>query len=250
MAPSNNAVLSNRGNVLLDTEDGVRGEQVFARLVRAEPRNPEFHRQLARSLTFQGKKSAAAVRLRQALTLKRDNVDPWLDLIGIEVDEHNIPEAEALVEKALAVLPDHPKLLEAKVIVMRRAQLLRRAEAFLMELTPRFEGQAWLHYQLGCTLADYDRERGNEHLRKALALDPAKNDHLMALIESLERTRIGDEGANIEEAYQLTLKALDRNLISPGYVKILFEVLVRACAFDAFDRVCGFATRAPGWSKT
>lgn len=250
LAPNNTAVLSNRGNVLLDTEDGVRGEQVFAKLVRTDPRNSEYHRQLARSLTFQGKRTAAAARLRQAIAVKRDNVDPWLDLIGLDVDDHNVPEAEALVEKALAVMPDHPKLLEAKVIIMRRAQQLRRAEALLMELAPRFQDQAWWHYQLGCTLADYDRDRGNEHLRKAFALEPSKNDHLMALIESLERTRSGDEGANIEEAYALTRKALERNLVSPGYMKILFEVLVRVCAFDDFDRVGDFATRGRGWAKT
>jgi protein O-GlcNAc transferase len=250
LAPNNAAVASNRGNVLLDMEDGVRGEQVFAKLVRADPRNPEHHRQLGRALGFQGKRSAAQARFRQALTLKRDNVEPWLDLIGLEIDDQNIPGADALIEKALAVLPEEPRLLEAKAVVMRRAHQLRRAEAFLLELLPRFGNQAWLQYQLGCTLADYDRERGNVHLRKAFELDPSKNDHLMALIESLERTRSGDEGANIEEAYQLTLQALERNLVSPGHMKILFEVLVRVAAFDDFDRVGDFATRGRGWAKS
>jgi predicted O-linked N-acetylglucosamine transferase (SPINDLY family) len=250
LAPNSAAVASNRGNVLLDMEDGVRGEQVFAKLVRADPRNPEFHRQLGRALVFQGKRAAAQARFRQALNLKRDNVDPWLDLIGIELEDQNIAEAEVLIERGLAVMPDQPKLLEAKVIVMRRAQQLRKAEAFLMELAPRFSEQAWLQYQLGCTLADYDRDRGNEHLRKAFALDPGKHDHLMALIESLERTRSGDEGANIEEAYQLTLQALQRNLVSPGFMKILFEVLVRVAAFDDFDKVGDFATRGRGWATS
>jgi predicted O-linked N-acetylglucosamine transferase (SPINDLY family) len=247
-APNNVAVLSNRGNVLLDVEDGVRAEQVFAKLARADPRNSEFHRQLGRALIFQGKKAAAAARFRQALTLKRDNVEPWLDLIGMELE--NPKTAQDLVEKALEALPDHPRLLEAKAISMRRAHQLRKAEAFLLEILPRFSDQAWLHYQLGCTVADYDRERANVHLRKAFELDPAKHEHLMALIESLERTRSGDEGANIEEAYQLTLQALERNLTNSGFVKILFEVLVRVAAFDDFDRVGDFATRGRSWAKT
>jgi predicted O-linked N-acetylglucosamine transferase (SPINDLY family) len=250
LAPNNAAVASNRGNVLLDTEDGVRAEAVFTRLVRADPRSSEFHRQLGKALLLQGKQSAAATRFRQALSVKRDNIDPWLDLIGLEIDQHNIPEAEALVEKALAALPDHPRLLEAKSIVMRRAHQLRRAEAFLLELMPRFGEAAWLHYQIGTTIADYDRERANEHLRKAYALEPDKLDHLMALIESLERTRSGDEGANIEEAYQLTLTALERGVSSPGPRKVLFEVLVRVCAFDDFDRTGDFATRGRAWAST
>jgi len=250
IAPNNTAVMSNRGNVLLDTEDGVRAEPLFAKLARAEPRNAEYQRQLGRALQFQGRRAAAAARFRQALNVKRDSVDPWLDLIGLELEEQNFAESEALIEKALAVLPDHPRLLEAKAIVMRRAQQLRRAEAFLLELVPRFGDQAWLQYQLGNTVADYDRDRGNEHLRKAYALEPGKIDHLMALIESLERTRSGDEGANIEEAYQLTLTALERGLTSPGHMKILFEVLVRVAAFDEFDRTGDFATRGRGWART
>ena len=250
LAPNNTGVLNNRGNVLLDLEDGVRGEAVFAKLARSDPRNADYQRQLGRALRFQGKRSAAMTRFRQAITLKRDYLDPWLDLIGIENEDHNLAEAEALIDRALAVFPDHPRLLEARAIIFRRAQQLRRAEAYLLELLPRFPDAGWLHYQLGCAVADYDRDRGNVHLRKAYELDPGKMDHLMALIESIERTRSGDEGANIEEAFQLTLEALDRKASGPGYSKILFEVLVRVCAFDDLDRVGDFATRGRAWATS
>jgi predicted O-linked N-acetylglucosamine transferase (SPINDLY family) len=250
LAPGNAAIASNRGNVLVDTGDGERAEAVFSKLVRADPRSAEFQRQLGRALQLQGKRSAAMARYRQAITVKRDAVDPWLDLIGMANDDHNIDEANALLDKALAIFPDNVRLIEARAIVMRRGQQLRKAEAFLLEQLPRFGEAAWLHYQLGCTIADYDRDRANTHLRKAYALDPAKADHLMALIESLERTRSGDEGANIEEAYQLAQIALDRKLDGPAHSKILFEVLVRVCAFDDFDRVGDFATRGRGWATS
>ena len=250
VAPANAAVQQNRGNVLLDLDDGVRGEAAFSKLARQDPRNPEYQRQLGRALAMQGKRAAALTRLRQAVAIKKDLVEPWLDMIGLENEEQNTAEAEALIERALAALPDHPRLLEARAIVMRRAQQMRAAEAYLLELLPRFGDSAWLQYQLGCTIADYDRDRGNTHLRKAFELDPSKMDHLMALIESIERTRTGDEGANIEEAYQLTLQALERNPTSPGYMKILFEVLVRVCAFDDFDRVGDFATRGRAWASS
>ena len=248
LAPNNAAVLSNLGNVLLDTENGARGEAVFSKLTRMDPRNAEYHRQLGRALGMQGKRSAAMTRLRQAIAIRKDIVEPWLDLVGMENEEGNLAGAEAVIDRALVALPDHPRLLEARAIVMRRAQQLRRAEAYLLELLPRFPSAAWLQYQLGCTVADYDRDRGNVHLRKAYELDPAKLDHLMALIESVERTRAGDEGANIEEAYQLTLEALTRKTNNSGFAKILFEVLVRVCAFDDLDRVGDFATRGREWA--
>ncbi len=250
LAPSNVAVQQNRGNVLLDLEDGARGEAAFTKLVRLDPRNPEYQRQLAKALAIQGKNAAAMSRLRQALAIKKDSVEPWLDLIGLENEEQNSEAAEALIDRALVALPDHPRLLEARAIVLRRAQQLRRAEAYLLELLPRFGDSAWLQYQLGCTIADYDRARGNDHLRKAYELDPKRTDHLLALIESIERTRTGDEGANIEEAYQLTLEALKRDLSSPAHMKILFEVLVRVCAFDDFDRVGDFAKRGRAWATS
>jgi predicted O-linked N-acetylglucosamine transferase (SPINDLY family) len=55
----------------------------------------------------------------------------------------------------------------------------------------------------------------------------------MAFIESIERTRTGDEGANIEEAYQ-QLKALlaRQKLTSPAHLKVATEVLIRVSAFD------------------
>ncbi len=250
IAPGNPAIAHNRGNVLLDTGDSERAEAVFSKLVRADPRNGEFHRQLGRALSLQGKKAAAMARFRQAVAIKKDFFDPWLDMIGLENDEHNHEEAQALIDKALAVFPEHPKLLEARAIVFRRSQQLRRAEAFLLEQLPKHGEAAWLHYQLGCTIADYDRDRANAHLRKGYELDPAKPDHLMALIESLERTRSGDEGANIEEAYQLAKIALERNLDGPAYSKILFEVLVRVCAFDDFDRAGDFTARGRGWASS
>src|SRR6185312_4224826 len=159
-------------------------------------------------------------------------VDAWLDMISVENLARRHDEAEAILQRALAANPDHPRLLEARVVVLRRAHQLRRAEAYLLELAPQHGEASWLHYQLGTTIADYDRDRANTHLRRAVELEPGKLDYLMALIESLERTRSGDEGANIEEAYQLTKRALAFRIENSGHIKILNEVLIRVCAFD------------------
>ncbi len=248
--PKNTAVQSNRGNVFLDMDDGARAEAVFSKLVRAEPRNAEYARQLGRALLKQGRTEAAMSRLRAAVALDKTLVEAWMDMIGAENQAHRIPEAGALIDKALAANPDNPKLLEARAVVLRRAQQLRAAEAYLVDLLPRFETAAWVHFQLGATIADYDRERANVHLRRATELQPENLDYLVALIESLERTRSGDEGANIEESYQLALTALTFKPTNPGHLKVLFEVLIRVCAFDLMPDLGDFASLGRGWAKT
>jgi protein O-GlcNAc transferase len=250
LSPNNSAVASNRGNVLLDLGEGVRAEAVFAKLVRANPRNAEHVRQLGRALVKQDRLDAAMSRFRQAVALQKTLIEGWLDMIGLENDQHRIADAEAVIDKALAANPDHPRLLEARATVLRRSQQVRRAEAYLLELLPRFPDAAWLHFQLGSTISDYDRERGNIHLRRAVELDPDKLDYLMALIESLERTRTGDEGANIEEAYQLTLRALTFKTENPGHLKVLYEVLIRVCAFDDMPKLGDFKSLGRGWAST
>ncbi|WP_372783600.1 tetratricopeptide repeat protein [Phenylobacterium sp.] len=248
--PNNIAVQSNRGNVLQDLGEDARAEAVFAKLLRAEPRNSDFQRQLGRSLLRQGKTAAAMMRLRQAVALKKDHIEAWLDLIGYENDLNHVEAAEALVDKALAANPDHPRLHDARATVIRRSGQRRRGEAYLMDLLPRFENAAWLHAQLGALITDYDQERAAVHLRKAVALEPDNIDRLMALIESLERLRKGDEGANIEEAYQLAGQALALKSKDPGHLKILNELLIRVCAFDALDSLGDFKTLGRGWANS
>ena len=250
LSPNNVSVASNRGNVLLDMNDGARGEAVFAKLVRSDPRNADFHRQLGRALVKQGKSAAAMTRFRQAVTLQKTLVDAWLDMVGLENEAGRLPDAEALLDRALAANPDNPKLLEGRAVILRRSQQFRRAEAYLLGLLPRFGDAAWLQYQIGTTIADYDRERANPHLRRAVELEPDKLEYLMALIESLERTRTGDEGGNIEEAYQLTLKALTFKTTHPGHLKVLNEVLIRVCAFDDLAQLGDFKSLGRGWATT
>ena len=231
--PKNTAAPSNLGNVLLDMGAAARAEQYFAKLARQDPRNAEVQRQLGRTLQKQGKREAALVRFRSAVALKKDFIDAWLDMVGDLNDKNLSQEAEALCERALEANPGNERLLEAKAIVVRRAGQARRAEAYLLELVPSLPDAAWLQYQLGTSISDYDRDRANVHMRRAVELAPDNLDYLMALIESLERTRAGDEGANIEESARLAHRALARKAeFTPVHLKVMQEVLVRVCAFE------------------
>jgi predicted O-linked N-acetylglucosamine transferase (SPINDLY family) len=250
--PKHASAQVNLGNALVDMgpPGGARAEQVFAKLARIEPRNAEYQRQLGKALLNQGKRDAAFVRFRSAIALKKDLVDAWLDIIGTLNEEHHTQEAEEQLDKAIAANPGEQRLLEAKVIVIRRSGQLRRAEAFLTELLAGREDEAWLHYQLGSTISDYDRERANVHMRRAIALDPGKLDYTVALIESLERTRSGDEGAHIEESYQLTLKALPRVAeFSNSHLKVAHETLIRVCDFDSQRLLGDFQSLGRAWAE-
>jgi tetratricopeptide (TPR) repeat protein len=111
--PRDEAAQVNRGNVLLDMKAGAKAEAAWTRLVREQPRNPEHQRQLGRSLVMQGKAEAALVRLRQAVSLKKDFIDAWLDYTSVFNDLYRTAEAEEVIDRALEANPGHPRLLEA-----------------------------------------------------------------------------------------------------------------------------------------
>lgn len=249
--PKNTAAQQNLGNVLLDLNDGVRAEAVFTRLVRLDPRNSEYQRQLGRSFSKQGKIEPALLRFRQAVSLKRDNLEAWLDLVGTFTEESRIEEAEEALDKGLVANPGAQRLVEAKAMMMRRFGQLRRAETFLEGLLPENPNAAWLHHQIGILVADWDRLRANRHLEQAVALDPANLEYAITLIESLERTRIGDEGAHIERAYRLALDLLPRRLqFTEMATKVLAEVFIRVCDYDSLEQMGDFKTIGRGWAET
>lgn len=252
LSPRNSSPQVNRGNVLLDMNEGARAEAVFAKLVRTDPRNAELQRLLGRALHKQGKTDTAMVRWRQAVALNKQLVDAWLDIAGALNEDLRQAEAHEVLDKAVAANPDNAKLHEARIVLFRRAGELRKAEAYIQEhLLPRMADVAWVQYQLGATITEYDRDRANLHLRRAVELDPAKLEHRMALIESLERTRTGDEGANIEEAYQQLKVVLAREeLTNPAHLKIASEVLIRVCAFDECDQLGSFRELGRTWAES
>ena len=252
LAPNGASQMNNLGNVLMDSKQYARAEAIFTKLARKDPRSSEFQRQIGRALRAQGKKDAAAPRFRQAVALDKNNTNAWLDLVNILNDLGRSAEAEEVCDRAIAANPGDEALMECKITVIRGASQYRRAEAILLEMLPEYDNVAWVHFQLGSIISDFDRERGNVHMRKAVALDPSKINYRIALIESLERTRTGDEGANIEEAYQLALQFLElgRDNFGPSHLKVIYEVMIRVCDFEGVERVGAFQELGRGWAET
>lgn len=251
VSPKQTAAQQNLGNVLLDLNQGAKAEAVFTKLTRLDPRNTEYLRQLGRSLVKQGKIEPGLSRIRQAVSIKRDNIDAWLDLAGALNDELRTADAEEVLDKAIAANPGNQRLIEGKSQVIRRSGDLRRCEAFLTGMLPANPDAAWLHHQIGILVADWDRARSNDHLERALALAPDRLDYATALVEAYERSRIGDEGGYIERAYQLALTLLPRQAeFTESANKIISEVFIRVCDYDALDRMGDFKTLGRGWASS
>lgn len=248
--PKNLALSQNLGNVLNDLKDGEAAAQVFTKLVRQSPANAELQRSLGRAFRFAGDLDKAEMRFRLAAKLKPDNIDAWLDLTSLVAERESPTEALALFDEALAANPGHDRLLESKVIMWRRTGRLREAEQHLLGLLDEYPDKAWVHYQLGGTITDYDRPRANEHLEAAIALDPANIDYKMSLAESLGRSRHGDESEHIERAYQLMRQILPAPNLSPSQLKVALEIVVRVGDYDAAELLGDFKTLGRTWAES
>lgn len=250
LRPKELTPLVNMGNIHNDMKNGPAAEAVFGKLVRLQPRMAEYQRGLGRALWNQNKHGPAALRFRQAVTLKKDYVDAWLDLSGVENDRLNHAQSLEILDRACEAVPGEPRLLEAKVRSLRHAGRLRDAEQFLLSLLPEADNQGWLHHQLARSISDFDRDRANIHFRRAIELEPENIEYRIALAESLERTRTGFEGANIDEAYQTLLGVTGLDVLDPVHNKIATEILIRVGDYDAADALGSFTDLGRGWATT
>jgi len=250
LRPKEITPLVNKANIYNDMRNGPAAEALFSKLVRLQPRVPEYHRGLGRALWNQKKLGPAALRFRQSVALKKDYVDGWLDLSGIDNEMRTHADALATLDRAIESAPGESRLLMAKATILRQAGRLRDAEQFLLSLLPQADGQAWLHHQLARSIADFDRPRANVHYRRAIELDPDSVEYRLALAESLERTRQGSEGGHIDEAYKTLLGARASDVVDPVYTKIATEILIRVGDYAAADALGSFADIGRAWATS
>lgn len=247
--PKNTSALSNRGNVHNDMRDGPAAIEVFTKLVRLQPSSAEHQRSLGRGYWFSGDLDKALMRLNLAVKLKPDFIDAWLDLSAVSAEAKGQLSTLPIFDQAVAANPQSERLLEGRIAALRRSGRLRDAEAALLELQPRFDDRAWLHHQLGGVLGDYDRQRGNEHMQRAVELAPDNFEYRITLIESLGRSRYGVESDHVEHAYQLLKEALKPGVeLTPAGLKIAMEILTRMGDYDAVAQLGTFSEIGHKWA--
>lgn len=248
LGPKSAAVLSNKGNVYNDLRNGAGAVDAFTKLVRMQPTVAEYQRGLGRGYWYSGDLDKAQMRFNLAAKLKPDLIDAWLDLSGVVNDRHGPVEALPVFDRAIAANPESIKLREAKGMMLRRSGKLREAEAYFTEQLAEHGDHAWIHYNLGGTIIDYDRARGNAHLEKAVELDPDKSDYRLALAESLGRTRYGDESEHLERAYEVLKGVIvEGEPLAASPLKVAMEIIVRLADYDRIDAMGSFSEIGNRW---
>jgi len=246
--PKNAAVLSNKGNVYNDMKNGPAAVETFTKLVRMQPSVAEYQRGLGRGHWYAGDLDKAQMRLNLAAKLKPDLLDAWLDLTAVISEQQGPIEALPVYDRAIAAMPDNVRIREGKALALRRCGKLREAEAYLTEQLAEHGDLAWIHYQLGGVMVDYDRPRANAHLEKAIALDGEKSDYRLALAESLGRSRYGDESDHLERAYQVLKEVIGHGEpLSASPLKVAFEITIRLADYDRIDSLGSFSEVGNTW---
>jgi protein O-GlcNAc transferase len=249
LSPKSLAPVINKLNVYQDQSDGASALPLAMRLVREQPANAEFQRQLGNAYRHLGELEKAIARLETALRLNPKLTDAWVDRISIESSLQRHDEVLAIIDRGLAVLPNEVRLHETRAIQMRRAGRPEAAVTHLEALLAQKPDTAWAHYQLARTVADVDRKRANEHFRKAVELEPKNTTFAFALAESLDRSRYGVEGHHIQEAYEMILRLLELGPPQRSQIQTARQIFLRVGDYDRMKALGTFADLGREWAK-
>ncbi len=247
--PKNQGALLNKGNLLLDAKRGVEAAAIFGQLVRHNPKSHEFQRLLGTAYVQMGDLPKAVMRFDTALRLKPDDVASWIDRIKVATDFEHHDEAVELVEKALAKLPTNHRLIEARIMVLRRGGRFKEAETLLETRIAEAPNDAWAHFQYAETVGRFDRQKGNEHYRRAVDLQPDNAIYWMNYANSLDRSRYGDEAEHIQAGYEAVIKALSLGALPSRFIRMARNVLVRMGRFDLVARLGTFKELGRTWAN-
>ena len=248
LSPRSDAIQQNLGNVFNDARDA-RAIKVFSQLVRSAPSNAEHQRQLGRAHWFAKDFDKAIQRLNLATRMKPDMADAWLDLSAAASDARGPVEGLEALDRGLKACPGDARLQEARLSMLRRSGRMREAEQLMLDMLKVTPDAAWLHFQLAGALTDYDRARANEHFRRAIELAPDNVDYRITYAESLGRDRTGDEGGNLETAYRTMVEVLDQAELTPGNLKVIYELLVRVADYDRLEALGSFSKVGRTWAE-
>ena len=247
--PQNAAPLVNKANILLEQKRPVEAADLLGRLVRLNPKAHEFQRMLGNAYVQMGELQKAVVRFDTALQLKPDDIASWIDRIKAATDFEHHDEAISLVEKALEKLPNNNRLIEARIMVLRRAGRFKKAEELLLARLTEEPEDAWAHFQFAETVARFDRETGNKHYKRAVEIEPNNAIYWMNYANSLDRSRYGNEAEHIQAGYEAVTKALSLGPLPSRFVRMARNILVRIGRFDLVEKLGTFKELGRTWAN-
>lgn len=248
IAPKDIAPLINLGNLFLDMKRGADAVDIYRLLVRAQPKRAEYQRLLGNAYVMSGELKRAAAHFDAALRLDPDDILAWIDRIKVETDFEHHDDAFAIVSKALQRHPANHRLIEARIMVLRRGGRFKEAEALLEARVKEAPDDPWAHFQLAETIARFDRVRGNMHYKRAVELQPENGIYWINYANSLDRTRQGNEAENIQAGYEAVLKAMEIGPLPSRFTRMARNILVRMGRFDLVKQLGTFKDLGRIWA--
>jgi protein O-GlcNAc transferase len=249
LLPNDPMPVLNKVNVLFDLN---RSDEALASLMALAEPNPNNHdaqRFIGNAYVKRGELKNAIVHYENALRLKPDDVASWIDRIKAATDFENHEDAIATVNRAIEALPDNHRLIEARIMVYRRAGRFKEAEQFLQAALDKDPNDAWAHFQMAETVGRFDRQKGNFHYKRAVELAPENAIYWMSYANSLDRSRYGKEADHIQKGYDAVLKALAIGNIPSRFIRMARNILVRMGRFDLVKEFGSFRDLGRTWAS-
>jgi protein O-GlcNAc transferase len=243
------AALANKTLLLVELRRSDDAVKSALTLKEADPQNPAAPRFLGNAYLQKGDLKNALRFFDEAVQLNPKDVISWIDRIKADTDFERHDEAIKAVETAIRELPTEHRIIEARIMVYRRAGKFKEAENFLAERLQEAPDDAWAHFQLAETIARFDRERGNKHYKRAVELKPDDSVYWMNYANSLDRSRYGNEADHIQAGYEAVMKALTLGPLPSRYVRMARNILVRMGRFDIVKTLGSFRDLGRAWAN-
>lgn len=249
LAPNDPVAKVHHALVLLDRRDPKGAAALLGQVVALAPGLGEHHRLLAIALRQSGDFEGAGRAFEEALRLSPKEPTAWVDLAIFREETNRGGETLALLDRGIASVGPHRRLVEARIAALRRRGRHGEAAEWIGGLLKDNDTVAWLHLQMGNTLQNFDRERANVHYRRAAALEPKDPRTLTALAESLNRTRGVDEARNIAEAQKVARERLALGGDLRPDARALTGIFLRNADYDGFARLGSFEELGAWWAS-
>jgi protein O-GlcNAc transferase len=207
--PRNPSPWQNLGNVHELRGDFAAAAAAFAGGLRLDPRNVELWRLHGRVLRALDRHEEALVSFEKAYNLDPKDREAAATLATLLLDRREWARAEAVANKLRAARPGDPAgdVLAARIPL--RQGRIAEAQAILDRVIAAHPGDRNANLLLARLHGDGNREAANEALRRGLLHNPDNPELMDALVESLSRSRYGDETQHVEEGYAVACRLMD-----------------------------------------
>ncbi len=207
--PRNVSPWQNLGNVHELRGDFAAAAAAFAGGLKLDPRNAELWRLHGRVLRALDRHEEALPSFERAYNLDPRDPDAAATLASLLLDRREWARAEAVANKLRTARPGDPAADVLAARIPMRQGRTAEAQAILDRVVAQHPGDRNANLLLARLHGDGNRQAANEALRRGLAHDPDNPELMDALVESLSRSRYGDETQHVEEGYAVACRFME-----------------------------------------